>query len=149
MGYQVNELFNTTPGNSVYRVTPEYVQAKTIAPLSGSPVLPVLTPMAFQTNLGADGQWVPWSAGGSNGANSIKGFLWPGGLDGAGTPSGSVSGVQTDAVLWTLAQILMKGVIHHDDIPVPTGESQANLDIALRTGLRAYGLMIQGLEGVN
>lgn len=143
MAYTVNELFTQGPGNSVYRVIPETVQQKTIAPIGGAPLLAPLTPMAFQTNLGADGQWVVWSASGSNGANKIAGFLWPGGTDtGAG-------GVQTNATTWTLAIMLMRGTVHHDDIPLPSGESQSNLDAALRTGPRVLGLTIQGLEGVN
>ena len=50
----------------------------------------------------------------------------------------------------THIQVFKSGVIHRDDIPVPTGESQADLDEALLgSSLREKGINIQGLVGVH
>jgi len=50
----------------------------------------------------------------------------------------------------TLIQVFRRGLIHRDDIPVPTGESQADLDEALLDAeLRKKGIDVQGLAGVH
>lgn len=133
MAYNPNELFATGTGNTSYRVQPTWIQAKTLAAIGAAPTLPVLTPLAFNSSTG---KWVVWTNGGANGTGTIVGFLWP-------------DAVTADAANDSLINVLVKGVIHHDDIPVPSGESQGNLDTALKTGLLARGLIIQGLAGVN
>jgi len=46
--------------------------------------------------------------------------------------------------------VFRRGLIHRDDIPVPTGESQADLDQALLgSSLREKGIDVTGLAGVH
>lgn len=69
----------------------------------------------------------------------IDGFLWA-----------PAEPHQSSAAGETLVQVFILGLIHRDDIPVPTGESQANLDSALRTSsLREKGIIVQGLSGIH
>jgi hypothetical protein len=72
------------------------------------------------------------------------------------------SGVEIDALLWapdaahagllageTLIQRFVDGLVHHDDVPLPAGESQADLTAALKSSLlRQKGVAVQGVEGV-
>lgn len=67
-----------------------------------------------------------------------------------------------DALLWapdvvhkgllageTLIQILKRGIVHAGDVPLPSGESQSDLDAALKSiSLRQKGLTMQGLPGI-
>lgn len=69
----------------------------------------------------------------------IDGFLWA-----------PAEPHQSSAAGETLVQVFILGLIHRDDIPVPTGESQTNLDSALRTSsLREKGIIVQGLSGIH
>jgi len=50
----------------------------------------------------------------------------------------------------TLIQVFIGGVIHRDDIPVPSGEGQADLDEALlASSLREKNIIVQGLPGFH
>jgi hypothetical protein len=69
----------------------------------------------------------------------IDGFLWA-----------PVEPHQSSAAGETLVQVFRRGLIHRDDIPVPSGESQTNLDSALRSSsLREKGIDVQGLSGIH
>ncbi len=69
----------------------------------------------------------------------IDGFLWAPDAPHAGLLAGE-----------THVQVFRMGVIHEADIPVPTGESRANLDAALRaSSLREKGINVQGLSGIH
>lgn len=133
MAYQDNELFSSASRDSSLRVFPKSIAPKTLAAAAGGPTLPALTPLAFNTSTN---KWVVWTNGGSNGTGTISGFLWP-------------DAVTLDATDDTLAQVLMAGDVHYEDIPVPSGETLANLKTALRSGPRALGLMIKGLDNVR
>lgn len=71
-----------------------------------------------------------------SGLNTIAGFLW-------------VDDFVTDATQDQLAEVLIYGTVHRDDVPVPTGESQSDLDEALRTQMREKGVMVQGITGFH
>lgn len=69
------------------------------------------------------------------GTSVIAGFLWP---DEVVLATGEV-----------LGQVMLAGEIHYDDIPLPSGETEADLKAALRSGPRALGIYIQGLTEVR
>lgn len=49
----------------------------------------------------------------------------------------------------TLIQLLKRGVVHAGDVVLPAGESQSDLDAALKSiSLRQKGLTMQGLPGI-
>ncbi len=69
----------------------------------------------------------------------IDGFLW--------APDEPHTGLLAGE---THIQVFRMGVIHEADIPVPSGESRANLDSALlASSLREKGINLQGLPGVH
>lgn len=129
MAYVPHELFDSGSQEGTLRVIPEHILPKTFAVVLAETTLPKLTPLTYDS-VGGTG-WIVWTA-----AAAIDGFVWP-----------------EDAVLSTTGEViwnvLMAGTIHRDDIPVPDGEIQADLDTALRVGLRAKGFHIQGLDDVR
>jgi len=74
---------------------------------------------------------------------------------GSGYDTGSIDAfvapnpAQTSATEEIMSQCLMNGLVHRDDVVLPAGEAQGDLDAALKTGLRAKGYTIQGLAGVH
>lgn len=71
--------------------------------------------------------------------SDIDGFLW--------APDAAVA-VSTTGT--QLIQVFIGGVIHRDDVPLPTGESQADLDEALiGSSLREKGIVVQGIQGFH
>jgi hypothetical protein len=81
------------------------------------------------------------TAGGSDASDGsdIDAFLW--------SPEGDVA-VSTTGQL--IVNVMVRGLLHRDDIPVPSGESQADLDEALLgSSLREKGFDIQGLPNFH
>lgn len=133
MALQTNEkVSSVTSIPATKRVWPTVIQPKTLAAVSGAPTLAILTPLAFNTSTGF---WVVWTSGGANGTGSIAGFL--------------NEETVTSATLETLVNVILGGEIHYEDIPVPSGETLANLKTALRSGPRTLGLTITGLDAVH
>lgn len=135
MAYNVtnNELVGTpTTFPATLRMWPTVAQPKTVAGVSGAPLLARALPMAFNTSTN---KWVVWTSGGANGTGTVSGFL--------------MDPVQTHATDDSLAQMMLGGEIHFDDIPVPSGETSANLKTSLRSGPRGLGLTIVGLDQVH
>lgn len=89
-------------------------------------------PVAFNTSTGL---WTPWASAGSNNTNKIRGFIYPDSLTLSDT-------------LEEVGQVLTRGIIHRDDVVLPSGEIQADLDTALKANLREIGLTIEGLDGI-
>lgn len=132
MTYAANQLWETGDNRPVnLRAFAEVVQPKTLA--TGSGTIYRLTPMAYNTSTN---KWVVWTNGGSNGTGTVSGFLWP-------------DEVTLDGSDDVLANIMLRGRVHFDDIVVPSGETEANLKTALRSGPRALGLTIEGLSQVR
>jgi ribosomal protein S9 len=71
-----------------------------------------------------------------NGASDIKGFIWP-------------DSVTLSATGEVIANVLMSGKIHYDDIPLVSGQYVNDLKEALRTQCRALGIIVQGLDQVR
>jgi len=76
----------------------------------------------------------------STGRSEIRGFVWPDEivLDDSGDGNEDV-----------LGQVLTEGLVHYDDIVLVAGEDEDVLKEALRSGPRALGLVIQGLDKVR
>lgn len=128
MALDPNEGFASNSVDPKLRVDALTIQPKKFA--SGSGTFAELTPVAFNTS---SNMWVVWTSGGSDGTGTIKGFVWP-------------DQVVLDGSNEVLGNVLLQGKVHYDDIPVPAGETQNDLDTALRTGgLREAGIIIQGL----
>lgn len=134
MAYDSNELYES---GSVWpvvglRVIPTSIQPKTLAPGSGT--LSRLTPLGYSVS---QDKWVVFDPSDtSDGTDEIKGFLWP-------------DEATLDAADDVLANVLLAGIVHYDDIPIPAGVAENDLKAALREGPRALGLTIQGLENVR
>lgn len=128
-----DQMSSTTVGSSL-RIWPADggIETKEVAAVSGAPLLPLLTPMAYNTSTGI---WVVWTNGGANGTGTIKGFL--------------ARELQTHATNTALASMLTAGQVHFDDIPVPAGETEGNLITALQSGPRESNLLIKGLADVR
>jgi len=102
-----------------------------------------VTITADQTGISAGSDFVlaTSTAGGSDASDGsdIDAFLW--------SPEGdhavSTTGQQ-------IVNVFVRGLLHRDDIPVPSGESQADLDQALLgSSLREKGIDIQGLPNFH
>ncbi len=98
-----------------------------------------VTITADQTGISAGSDFVlaTSTAGGSDASDGsdIDAFLW----SPEAAHAVSTSGQQ-------VVNVFIRGLIHRDDIPVPTGEGQADLDQALLgSSLREKGIDIQGL----
>lgn len=137
MAFNPNELFASTTRGPALRVEPLTIQPKTFGPVGAAPLYPKLTPLGFDTSLGSAGKWVVWANAGGNGSNAIAGFV------------ADDDGVQIDAANDVPGNVIMRGKIHWADIPLPAGETQANLNAKLRSGPRALGLEIQGLDAIH
>lgn len=133
MAYQNPEHYLSVDRVPFSRCIPEIVGEKTIAAIGAAPTLTRLMPMAYNTSTN---KWVVWTNGGANGTGTILAFIWP-------------DEVPTDAANDTLAVMLLAGELHFDDIPVPSGETSANLKTALRSGPRTVDFTIRGLDQVR
>ena len=131
--YGANQWYSSTVRSPYPRIVPEVALSKTIGPITGAPTLEVGYPMAYDD---AELKWVPWTASGTSNTNIIKGFVYP--VDIVASASVDVLGV-----------LMLKGEIHYDDIILPTGEAEADLQTALRDGPLARGLIIRGLTEVR
>lgn len=100
----------------------------------GGPTLAILTPVAFDTSVNL---WKVWANAGTNGVNVISGFVYPEAI--VLSASGEVIGT-----------ILKRGLVHRDDVVLPAGETQNNLDVALAAAtLREKGIVMQGVVNVQ
>ena len=129
MALGTNELFSSATQDPFPRIKPVHVFSKTISAITGGPELGVGFPLAFNTSTN---KWVPWTTGGVNGTGTIRAFVYP-------------DAIQSDATDDVLGQIMIAGDIHHDDVLVPSGETQNNLTIALKAGLSERGLYVTGI----
>lgn len=80
-----------------------------------------------------------WNPVGANGIDEIVAFVYPDPvtiLSTADAPNDEI-----------LGNVLMRGEIHRDDVPLVSGATQNQVDAAL-LGLRAKGIDVQGLPDV-
>lgn len=126
-----NELFESSPGKgSQKRIAPTRNRPKEFAVGSGTVLAGSL--VAYETVLAG---WVPWVDGGANGAGVMAGILWPDDLT-------------LDAGDETLAQVMLAGAVHRDDIEL-NGELQADVDAELQVVARTIDIHVEGLIDVR
>lgn len=127
-----NELFTSNTDAAKLRVSPKSVQPKTFA-VGAVTILPG-TPVAFDT---VANTWQVFEQGGANEIDIIRGFVWP-------------DKIVLDAADEVLGQVMLSGRIHRDDVVLPAGELQADVDAAMKAGLRENtGIIVEGLEGFH
>ena len=133
MAYRTNELFGKSDYDAYPRIQPTKVLPVTFGNDAAEPTVEVGTPVSFDS---ANFEWVVWSASGTGDVDEIKGFVYPDSfvLDSAGE---------------LIAQVMVAGEIHYDDVVLPSGESQSDLREALRAGCLERGLVIRGLSKVR
>lgn len=154
MALETNELYKSATQAAFPRIQPEGpagVQPKTLdeAGVGLATVLPVGTPVCFNT---ATNTWVPWAdvaGAGTNKERVIRGFVYPREI----TIPANASGDET------IGNILLRGQIHYDDIVTALGQlvpavTTTNLATALRgiagePALRELGLHVQGLDQIR
>ena len=104
------------------------IRPGTLAALTGAPVLPHATPLTKSGD-----NWILWVD-----AAVIDGFLW------------SELTHESDAADETTIQVFRAGRVHHDDVPVPSGQSQGALTTALKAqALRTKNIEVSGVVGVG
>lgn len=100
----------------------------------GGPTLAIGTPLGFDT---VAATWKVWAQAGTNGVNLIRAFVYP--LPVILSATGEVLGT-----------IFIGGALHRDDVVLPAGELQADLDAALKAQtVRNANMIVQGLDGVS
>lgn len=131
MALQARELFTSNAGpGSQKRIAPSVLKSKEFA--LGSGTLLAGTMVAFETVIG---HWVPWDSAGANGAEILKGILWPDDLVLAAADE-------------SLGMVLLEGRVHRDDIEL-NGQTQGNVDTELQTVARDLGIHVEGLVDVR
>lgn len=135
MTFATRELLSTQERDPFPRIKPDEggVQPKTLAAVGAAPTYEVGTPLAYNTSTE---KWVVWTHGGPNGTGTIKGILYP-------------NEAEIDDTDDVIAQVMLQGEIHWDDVVVPSGETEANLKTALRSGPRDIGIRVVGLDKVR
>lgn len=132
MAYASRKLLNQDgPFPQQLRAQATTIQPKTFG--TGTGTLERLTPVAFNTSTN---KWAVWTHGGGNGTGTISGFVWP-------------DAVTLDATGDVIGQVMLAGRVHYDDIALPYGEIADNLKAALRSGPRALGIFVEGLDQVR
>ncbi len=126
------ELFSSTSGQPApLRFFATKIMPKRIAVTAI--VLAALTPMAFNTSTLI---WAPWDANGSNGTDVIGGFL--------------TEEVAID-VKEQIANIMLAGTIHYDDMLAAIVANNVEVEADLLTEIRSQHLRSIGIhvEGVT
>lgn len=128
-------LLASQTGDAALRLHATYSSPKTFANVTGGPTLPLGTPVTYDTSAA---KWKVWTDGGANGTGTIRGLVWP-------------EAIVLDATEDVIGQVMLEGRAHYEDIALPSGEDQADLDAALRVGdpsLRELGIHVEGLSAV-
>ncbi len=132
MANQPKELFGSavsqTPNLRAYPAE-DGIAVQQLEALGADADVVHLTPL-FETS----GTWGVWQDADA----TVDGFLWAPDEAHAGLAAGE-----------TNIQVFKAGVIHADDIPLPSGQTLATLQAALRAqSMRDQGIAIQGLDSV-
>ena len=126
MALETKELFSSVTQNPKERVEAVTVAPKTID--GGQGTIAPLTPMVYAAT-----GWTVWQ---DADANTLHGFMWP---------DQHVAHATDESI----ANILIRGKIHYDDVVLPASQTQATLDTALQTTCRDLGIDVQGLVNVR
>lgn len=130
MALETNELFSSASRTNDGRMVSRRNGVKTLAVVSGAPLLAVGFPLAYNTSTKL---LVPWTNGGANGTGIINCILY--------TAKQSSASAEVQVV------VMVEGEIHYNLVQLPSGETQPNLKAALQaTATRSPLLIIKGLE---
>lgn len=135
MAIQPTDLLSSSSRTAAKRIFATYSSPKQFANVAGAPELAAGTPVVYDTSAA---KWKVWTAGGANGTGTIRGIVWP-------------DAIQLHATNDVIGTVMLRGRAHADDIVLPSGETQNDLDAALKIGdpaLRESGIDIEGLSGV-
>lgn len=149
MALKPQELLSSSEVAKQPRLTPSAgggAKRVRIAASAGAELLPVGTPIAFNTMTSL---WERWNSAGANGTDEISGFILE--------QTDQQGGVLLDAVDDVLANVLHMGEAYRDDVNtadiravLPGPPTEGAMDTALRNpNMRKDGLVIQGLTGVR
>lgn len=129
------ELFSTTEQGNHPNVEAYEMQAGIFDGVTGGPTLEVLTPLAFNTSVN---QWVVFDADGTNGTDTVRGFVYP-------------EPVTLDATDEVQGQILTSGRVDWNDVvkAVAGSYNEAELTAELQANAHGRGLFIKNLGGVR
>lgn len=163
MALQQKELFSGVTRKPQLRMAATVARPVVFATDAGAALLAAGTPVHFN---GTD--WVVWTAGGTppGTIQEIMGFVYfQTALTGttqvtlATDPASGtvVEGVQLSASDEVHGVVMLKGRIHYDDIVLPAGEMQSNLDLALlgdastavENSPLVRDLIIEGLDNIG
>ncbi len=130
MALETNELFDSVSRSNDGRIISRRNLVKTLAAQAGAPLLGVGIPLAFNTSTDL---WTQWASGGANGTGTVSAVLY--------------TAKQTSATEEVQVVVMYEGEIHIDAFVVPSGQTLANLKIALRDlATRSPLLVIKGLD---
>jgi len=133
MALETNELFDSDTVDPTPRMAPRHARVKTLAPVSSAPLIPRAYPLAYNTSTQ---KLVPWTDGGANGTGVVNCF--------------TLEEKQSSATDDVQVVVMTEGMIHYDDIVLPSGEMQADLKAALQAfATRSNLLVIDGLEAAQ
>jgi len=146
MALIANNLVATLRRRPTLRMAAEHAQPVPFAAVALGPFIKVGSPV-YRDEL-ASNNWKIWTTG-----EAIEGFLY---FQGEGTrkvqvnttptPDEVEEGIKLDATSEVHGVVMSHGMIHRDDVPLPAGETQPNLDAALNA-LQGSNLYIQGATG--
>lgn len=130
MALETNELFSSASRIVDGRIIPRRALVKTLATVSGAPLLNPGFPLAYNTSTKF---LVPWTNGGANGTGVINCIL--------------LEAKQSSASAEVQVVVMTEGEVHYDAILLPSGETQPNLKTALQAhATRSPLLNVKGLE---
>lgn len=141
MALESNELFSTTSRVPHPRLQAEKTKPVDIQTSAGAELLPIGTPMAFDTGTNL---WTQYDQAGMNGENVISGILYG-------------EAIQLSASDEVQGTVLIVGEVDRDDINTAAiravlagSPSEAQLDTALRAAsLREKGIIVRNLTQVQ
>lgn len=145
MALNANELYSEVSriAHPRLRPSPDGTMVAKVGNLTAAPLLPIGTPMAFNTSTL---EWMPFTQGGSNDSAVIRGFVYG-------------KTIQVHATDEVLGVIMFRGRVHRDDVNTAAmlvvltayaAVTEAELDTALKAAtMRTYGLDLDGIAGVH
>lgn len=120
---------NVFPESSV-RLVAEHNKAVKLLAIAGAPILELGFPLQES---GTPGSYEPWA---DASGKKISAFVHP-------------RRHQASATGETLVVVLTDGDVHRDAVQLPSGETQPNLDAALREAALGARIRVFGLEDVS
>lgn len=147
MATEKRNLFSSGTTGDKPRIVPSIVKVKKFDAISGGKTLSVGHPVAYNTSTNL---WVPLDGDGTNGTDTIKGFVYY--QDGSDSLTLDDSGGDNAEVL---GNVMLAGEIHYDDVAAlgfsgsEIDATEAELKAAMQTDCRGIGITVVGLANVR